>query len=259
MKKRLYAFATIILSLSFSTIGISSFEGCNFPATANSILSSGSSNSSPFQLCVAPTKSPSSRLTNGTILPFTNLIRNVSDRYGMDWLLVMAMMKQESQFDSSAISEKGASGLMQIMPSTQAEIASQLGLDSLQGSNDNIKAGIFHLRTLLDAFPNADAENRVKLALASYNAGLNRILDAQALAEYLGQNPNDWMSVSAALQLLSKRYKSLHQRVWAEGRPNAGYFGDWRQPQEYVDKVFRNYENYQAMAGIIPSLNSRQV
>jgi len=75
----------------------------------------------------------------------------------------------ESKFDERAVSQKGAMGLMQIMPATGEWLAGKIGEDfneeRLFCPEFNIRLGVFYLRYLLDKF---ECEER---ALAAYNAG----------------------------------------------------------------------------------------
>jgi membrane-bound lytic murein transglycosylase F len=98
---------------------------------------------------------------------------------------------------------------------------------------------------LYRAIGGSDEENHIRLTLAAYNAGLNRVLDAQDVAAYLGYNPQNWQSVKSALPLLTKRYQNLHRNIWQSGRPRAGYFTDWNQTQLYVESIMTYYTGYQ--------------
>ncbi len=184
--------------------------------------------------------------------PFTKLpadeLRQVkisANNYGLDYRLILALMRQESQFDRDAVSEAGASGLMQIMPVTNGEIADALEIEEPQLPRENIRAGVYYFSYLYDLFESCPVQDRIQMALAAYNAGPARIYDAQELAAYMGENPNEWVSIQNMLPLLSKRYYSLHQGVWKEGKPRAGYFGSWRQTVRYVDRVMSYYDEFQ--------------
>jgi membrane-bound lytic murein transglycosylase MltF len=183
--------------------------------------------------------------TESSLLRYGSMVRNYSTRYDLDWRLVMAVMRHESRFAPNAVSNRGAFGLMQIMPATQVELAGKLGVNETETPSNNIKAGAFHLQQLYRAIDAADEDNHIRLTLAAYNAGLNRILDAQDVATYLGDDPNKWESVKTALPLLSKRYQDLHRNIWQTGKPRAGYFTDWHQTIGYVESVMSYYSNYQ--------------
>lgn len=181
---------------------------------------------------------------------YGNTIKHYSKKYGIDWRLVVAVMKQESRFNRSAESHKGAEGLMQIMPATQLIIAQEMGVDStvLENPRGNIRGGIYYLAKLYRQFgkQKISEENKIKLTLAAYNAGLTRIFDAQKMAKYVNDDPNEWNSVKNSLSLLSKKYSSLHKFVWEDEKPSAGYFKDWRQTSNYVESVMQFYKEYKS-------------
>ena len=94
-------------------------------------------------------------------------ILDSSRRYGIDPLLIYSQMHQESTFNARALSPKGASGLMQLMPAT----ARRFGVTNIYDPKQNIEGGIKYMRWLLDTF-NGD----VVLALAGYNAGEGAVM-----------------------------------------------------------------------------------
>ena len=83
-------------------------------------------------------------------------------RNSVDPLLLYAIMHQESTFKRSAVSPKGARGLMQLMPGT----ALRFGVKNIFDPRQNIEGGARYMRFLLDQF-----EGDIPLALAGYNAG----------------------------------------------------------------------------------------
>lgn len=174
-------------------------------------------------------------------------IRKYSDKYGFDWRLILAVMKQESRFIPEAESPKGAQGLMQMMPSTGDHVARILEIEDMSHPRNNIRGGVFYLKKLYDLFDGADEGDRLRLALAAYNAGPARIYDAQELAAYLKENPGKWQAIKEALPLLSKRYYTLHRSVWAQERPRAGYFGGSQETLTYVDRIMGYYDEYRSV------------
>lgn len=97
--------------------------------------------------------------------------------------LVRGVIFAESKYKPDAVSRAGAVGLMQLMPSTAAWVAGQLGdvtlADNLGDPYANIRLGTAYLKYLLDKYPLADA-------LAAYNAGEGNLLKwrAAGLSEY---------------------------------------------------------------------------
>ncbi|NLC70658.1 MAG: lytic transglycosylase domain-containing protein [Desulfuromonadaceae bacterium] len=92
----------------------------------------------------------------------TALVKRYATRYGLEEELVNAVIKVESDYDASAVSSKGAQGLMQLM----AETARDMDVADPFDMEDNIRGGSRYLRLMLDLF-----EGNVDLALAAYNAG----------------------------------------------------------------------------------------
>lgn len=97
---------------------------------------------------------------------FEAMIRSTSERYGVDPNLVEAVMKVESDFNSSARSQKGAQGLMQLMPET----ARLHNVSNPYDPYENLEGGVRHLKLLLDRF-----RGDLQLSLAAYNAGIKAV------------------------------------------------------------------------------------
>jgi soluble lytic murein transglycosylase-like protein len=93
---------------------------------------------------------------------FDDLIQEHASRYGIRADLVRAVIQVESGFNPCAVSNKGAMGLMQLMPAT----ARELGVANPFDPPQNIRGGVTYLRQLLDRYNNDE-----RLALAAYNAG----------------------------------------------------------------------------------------
>jgi soluble lytic murein transglycosylase-like protein len=92
-----------------------------------------------------------------------------ADRHGLDPVLVEKVVWAESNFNPLAVSQKGAMGLMQLMPATADLLSVAEPFDPVQ----NLEGGMRYLRYLLDRF-----SGRLDLALAAYNAGEGRVLRA---------------------------------------------------------------------------------
>lgn len=172
------------------------------------------------------------------------LLKAYARELDLDYRLILAVIKQESRFDHEAVSDRGATGLMQLMPVTHAELTEKFEIADSHLPAGNIKAGMYYLASLVELFRNSSGEDRIRLALAAYNAGPGRVYDAQELSAYIGENPNSWSAIQNALPLLSRRYYSLHEGIWENGRPRNGYFGSWKQTVIYVERVMEAYEAY---------------
>ena len=99
---------------------------------------------------------------------FGQFIRSAADLYRLDPELIRAVIKVESSFNPFAVSEKGAMGLMQLMPDTAEEMQVAEPFEA----EDNIMGGSRYLRKMLNLF-----EGDLKLSLAAYNAGPNKVLE----------------------------------------------------------------------------------
>jgi hypothetical protein len=93
-------------------------------------------------------------------------IREASRRYGVSAALVEAVIRVESAFNPFAVSQKGARGLMQLMPGT----AQALGVQDSFDPRENIEGGVRHLRNLIDRYP-----GDLPRVLAAYNAGAGAV------------------------------------------------------------------------------------
>lgn len=219
--------------------------GCVNPNPGLNFVSRGETADPALMISEVPESGDLDLRTSRSIDKYGPIIQKYAHRYQLDWRLVLAVMKQESSFRPRVVSRKGAYGLMQIMPVTEAELSQRIGVKNARTPYNNIKAGIFHLKSLYRYFDDARGDERIKLTLAAYNAGLNRIRDAQDIARFMGGDPNVWSNVRDALPMLSKHYRTLHARVWESGTPRSGYFADVRQTTGYVDSIMGYYDEFQ--------------
>ncbi|WP_346838923.1 transporter substrate-binding domain-containing protein [Microbulbifer sp. SAOS-129_SWC] len=173
----------------------------------------------------------------GKISPFDDLVRHYADKHNFDWRLVVAQMFQESTFNPKAKSWVGARGLMQVMPDT----GKQVGEKNLFDPETSVRAGMKYLDWLHRKFEDKriSSENMMWFTLASYNAGLGHVYDAQKLAEEKGWDPRVWFgNVDKAMLLLSeKKYYSKARYGYARGR----------EPYDYVRKIEARFRTYVAL------------
>jgi len=139
---------------------------------------------------------------SGRISPYDQLAQVYAERHELDWRLLVALMFQESGFDPTAESWAGARGLTQVMPQTAAE----LGITDLDDPGESVRAGATYLRQMLNRFEtDLKLENRIRFALASYNAGAGHVQDARLLARKQNWDPDLWFgNVERAMLLLQK-------------------------------------------------------
>ena len=106
---------------------------------------------------------------------FSDKIDLYSEKYGVDPLLVISIIKTESNFKKTARSVDGALGLMQLMPATAKELSQELGFKiftstDLVNPELNIQLGIYYISKLSKEFNNNEI-----LTLAAYNAGKGKV------------------------------------------------------------------------------------
>jgi soluble lytic murein transglycosylase len=143
-------------------------------------------------------------------MPYWREIQRWSATHTVNPVLALALMRQESRFETAIKSVVGATGLMQLMPETAAEVASQLKLKTyrLENPDDNIRLGTWYLNATHQTY-----QGNSMLAIASYNAGPG--------------------SVAQWLQTLNTRDAD----AFVETIP-------FDETQGYVKSVLENYWNY---------------
>lgn len=106
---------------------------------------------------------------------YEQIISTCATKYGVNPCLIKAVIHAESGYNPNAVSSKGASGLMQLMPET----ARSLKVSNSFDPKDNVEGGVKYLRFLLDTF-----RGDVPLAVAAYNAGLNKVAKYGGIPPY---------------------------------------------------------------------------
>lgn len=128
---------------------------------------------------------------NSKLSAFLPDLLELSAQYDFDWRLIAAQAFQESGLDPTAESDAGAIGLMQLLPSTAAD----MGITDLLDPTENLRAGIKYMNWLRETFfnePMLDPSVRVDFALAAYNAGPSNVKRWRAAAPERGLDPNLW-------------------------------------------------------------------
>jgi soluble lytic murein transglycosylase-like protein len=106
------------------------------------------------------------------------VIKTVAGKHGIDSELIHVIIRAESNYDSFAISDKGAMGLMQLMPAT----AKQYGVNNVFDSAQNIEGGVRYLKDLVNLYQGQ--ANQTQLVLAAYNAGQEAVRKYKGIPPY---------------------------------------------------------------------------
>ncbi len=169
----------------------------------------------------------------GAISPYDGLLKKRSKEFGLDWRLMASQAYQESRFDPNAKSWVGAKGLFQVMPATGKE----MGFEDLEDPDEGVHAGVEYMAHLIDGFDeDLPFKQRVRFALASYNAGKGHVEDARRLAEEMKLDPDRWFgNVEKTMLLLQKPQYARHARH--------GYCRG-EEPVQYVSQIQSRYDNY---------------
>jgi soluble lytic murein transglycosylase len=151
--------------------------------------------------------------------PWWETIKAESAKKNLDPYLVASLIRQESEFNPSAISHANAYGLMQLLPAAGKAMAREEGIShfetyQLLDPETNIRLGTRYLRKTLDKFGGVQ-----EYALAAYNAGDERVLDWQAAGPYHGIDE------------------------FVESIP-------FTETREYVEAILRNEETYRAIDAV---------
>jgi membrane-bound lytic murein transglycosylase MltF len=167
-----------------------------------------------------------------TLSPHDDLFRQYAEAFGFDWRLMAAVSYQESRFKQSARNRSGAVGLFQIKPKTAAEPYIDIPeVAGAENAGNNIHAGVKYLAWIKERYFDPISEmrerDRVRMALAAYNAGPRMLINARLRAERLGLDPLRWFR-NVELSLLDMR------------KP---------EPVKYVSEINQRYVSY-VMLGV---------
>jgi len=143
---------------------------------------------------------------------YDDLIREAAQRHSVDPPLVKAVIRAESNFDCSAVSPKGALGLMQLMPDTAADMNVAEPFDP----QANIEGGTRYLGKMLGLF-----SGNLRLALAAYNAGPARVMDNNRRVPAISETITYIQRVLAFHKRYQRNFSSGKQWARAEYEPNS--------------------------------------
>jgi membrane-bound lytic murein transglycosylase MltF len=167
-----------------------------------------------------------------SLSPFDHLIVHHAAAEGFDWRLIAAVIFEESRFNPSSRSDKGAYGLMQVRPIA----AEAVGAERFKAPDDNVRTGVRYLRQLDEMFHDAQGADRLGLVLAAYNAGPGHVHDAQLLARTFGYDQNRWRDgIDLMLPLLEE--PAIYEQL-----PNG--FAHGNDTVAYVERILRRYQRY---------------
>lgn len=109
------------------------------------------------------------------IRDYDSAITKASKKFSIEPSLIKAVIKAESDFDQTVVSHKGAQGLMQLMPET----ATEMEVADPFNPEENILGGTRYLSLMLGRF-----KNDLKMALAAYNAGPERVEEYRGIPPF---------------------------------------------------------------------------
>lgn len=171
----------------------------------------------------------------GKLSPYDSYFMKYGRANGVDWRMLAGQCYAESRFRNDLTSWAGARGIMQLMP--VAWRAYGLRDDEVNDPERSIDAGARIMRDLDKqlAAKVPDPEERRKFAIAAYNSGLGHILDAIALANKYGKNPQVWDgNVESALLMKS------NPEYYTDPVVKSGYCRS-RETVHYVKQVMEFY------------------
>lgn len=184
---------------------------------------------------IADYYNPESKKQNlGVISPYDDLIKEVADSAGVDWLLVASIIAQETKFNPKSKSWAGAVGLMQVLP-RYSEVSDE---EKLYDERTNLKEGVRIIKEHLRHYSYMDSTDKWSFALAAYNAGSGHVADARRLAIDQNKDPNEWGNAADAL------LKLMHRKYYKDAR-----YGFCRgiETVRYVKEIKNRYKTYQSI------------
>lgn len=172
------------------------------------------------------------------ISPYDWMMRQVGEEEGIDWRFLSAVAYAESGFIPEITSNRGARGLMQIMPSVARHF--EVPSDELEDPLTNIRTGAKLLKNIESQFrfgERTSQEDRLKIMLAAYNAGIGHVMDARRVAANQGVNYNSWAMLEDYLYI-----KGTPE--WVNGDLVRNGTLRTSETTGFVRKVMRQYQKY---------------
>lgn len=151
---------------------------------------------------------------------YEEMIRKYATQEGIDPIVILSLIKQESAFDTTVTSWAGAMGLMQLMPATASQTDSEVEPSDLSSPEINIRVGIKYFHQLLNRF-----NGNIVFALASYNAGPNAV--------------DRWIRENSPSRGILEFIEMI----------------PYRETRDYVSSIIRNYFWYSKKLGNDPPKN----
>lgn len=171
----------------------------------------------------------------GSVSPFDAIIKREAAKHGLDWRFALAIICHESSFNPNARGLGGAYGLMQFMPGT----GPNYGVYPTSTPEVQIKGGMKFIAKMDKLWGGiTDPNERRKFILASYNAGVNHVHDAQKLAQKRNLNPQKWEGNVGEMMLNLGKHEFYSDPVVKAGALRG------TRTYKYVIKVMSRYENY---------------
>jgi len=159
--------------------------------------------------------------------PYDALFEQFAERYGFDWRLIAAVAYQESRFDPNAKNRWGATGLFPVKPETAREpYVDVTPIAGEENAANNVHAGVKYLawikRRYFDSVEDMRERDRLRMALAAYNAGPRTLIDARRRARRMGLDPDRW-------------FRHVEVALLAMGKS---------EPVQYVSEINQRYVSY---------------
>ena len=170
---------------------------------------------------------------------YDEMLQRVGQAYEIDWVLLSAIARAESEFRSDAVSRAGAIGLMQVMPSVARAMGCEPELLYDAEVCANVAAKLLHDNNDMLRLPKTfDKVERLNFILACYNAGYSRVADARRLAHHFEEDADVWAVVATYLERLA-----LPEYYELEVVQSGDFYGS-EETIAYVRRVMRIYKIY---------------